>query len=113
MSHTETSPLLQIRVLNVGKQALARAFRRAGSFDLSALFDRVVTDVYTRRGGEPFGLLVGDYAFGRDEQDIGLLDSIAHVAAAAHAPFVAGVSPTMFNLESYTQLPAPRDREDG
>jgi type VI secretion system protein ImpC len=109
VSRTETSPLLQIRVLNVGKQELARDFRRAGSYDLSALFDKVVTDVYSRPGGEPYGLLVGDYAFGRDEQDIGLLKAIAHVAAAAHALFVVGASPTMFNLERYTELPAPRD----
>jgi type VI secretion system protein ImpC len=31
------------------------------------------------------------------------------VAAAAHAPFVTGASNEMFNLESYTQLDAPRD----
>jgi type VI secretion system protein ImpC len=109
VSRTETSPLLQIRVLNVGKQDLARDFRRAGSYDLSALFAKVVTDVYSRPGGEPCGLLVGDYEFSADAQDIGLLDSIAQVAAAAHAPFVAGAAPAMFNLESYTELPALHD----
>src|SRR5690606_25908991 len=31
------------------------------------------------------------------------------VAAAAHAPFLTAASPEMFNLESFTQLDAPRD----
>jgi type VI secretion system protein ImpC len=31
------------------------------------------------------------------------------VAAAAHAPFLAAASPELLNLESYTQLDAPRD----
>jgi type VI secretion system protein ImpC len=105
VSRTETSPLLQICVLNVGKQELARDIRRAGSFDLSRLFEKVVTEASC----QPYGLLVGDYAFGRDEQDIGLLEAIAHVAAAAHAPFVAAAAPALLSLERYTELAAQRD----
>src|SRR5690606_1176532 len=60
-------------------------------------------------GGAPFGALVGDYEFGKSGQDIELLEKISNVAASAHAPFLTAASHEMFNLESYTQLDAPRD----
>jgi len=34
---------------------------------------------------------------------------VSNVAAAAHAPFVGGTSPSMFNFESWTDLTKPRD----
>ena len=60
-------------------------------------------------GGTPFGALLGDFEFGKSGQDIELLEKISQVAAAAHAPFISAASSDMFNMESYTQLDAPRD----
>ena len=60
-------------------------------------------------GGAPFGALVGDYEFEKSGQDIELLEKVAQVAAASHAPFITGTSPDMLNLESFTQLDSPRD----
>ena len=42
--------------------------------------------------------LVGDYEFGKHPEDMELLEKISHVAAAAHAPFIAAAAPDMFNL---------------
>ena len=36
-------------------------------------------------------------------EDIELLERISQVAAAAHAPFLTGADPELFNLDSYTQ----------
>jgi type VI secretion system protein ImpC len=60
-------------------------------------------------GGAPFAALVGDYEFGKHPEDLELLERISSVAAAAHAPFMTAANHDMFNLESYTQLDAPRD----
>jgi type VI secretion system protein ImpC len=38
-----------------------------------------------------------------------LLEKISQVAAAAHAPFITGSSSEMLNLDSFTDLNAPRD----
>jgi type VI secretion system protein ImpC len=38
-----------------------------------------------------------------------LLEGVSHVAAQAHAPFVAAASPELLNLDSFTTLDAPRD----
>src|SRR5690606_24805169 len=60
-------------------------------------------------GGQPYGMLVGDYEFSRSPDDINLLKLISNVAAASHSPFVAAASPKLFNMESFTELANPRD----
>ncbi len=109
LSQTETSVMLKIKVLNVSKKERLKDLQKAPEFDQSALFKKVYEEEYGVFGGAPFGALIGDYYFGRSGQDIELLEKVSQVAAAAHAPFVSAASPEMFNLESYTQLDAPRD----
>jgi type VI secretion system protein ImpC len=109
LSNTETSVSLKIKVFNVNKKDLLKDLQKASEFDQSALFKKVYEEEFGVFGGAPFGALIGDYEFGKGGQDMELLEKIASVAAAAHAPFVTGASPDMFNLESYTQLDQPRD----
>jgi len=106
---SETSTMLKIRVFNVSKTDLLKDLERASEFDQSALFKKVYEEEFGMFGGAPFGALIGDYEFGRHPQDMALLDQISHVAAAAHAPFIAAASPQLYNLESFTDLGAPRD----
>ncbi|HEX5438691.1 MAG TPA: type VI secretion system contractile sheath large subunit [Gemmatimonadaceae bacterium] len=109
LNQSETSEMLKIKVLNVSKKELLRDLQRAPEFDQSALFKKVYEEEFGVFGGAPFGALIGDYEFGRSGQDIELLEKVAQVAAASHAPFLTAASPEMLNLESYTQLDAPRD----
>jgi len=109
VDHSETGTNLKIRVLNVSKKELLRDIERAPEFDQSALFKKVYEEEYGVFGGAPFGTLIGDYEFGKHPEDIALLDGISHVAAQAHAPFVSAAAPDLLNLESFTQLDAPRD----
>ena len=109
LGQSETSDMLKIKILNVGKKELLRDLQRAPEFDQSALFKKVYEEEYGVFGGAPFGALVGDYEFEKSGQDIELLEKVAQVAAASHAPFITGTSPDMLNLESYTQLDSPRD----
>jgi type VI secretion system protein ImpC len=106
---SETGENLKIRVLNVSKRDLFKDLEKAAEFDQSALFKKIYEEEYGQLGGQPYGMLVGDYDFGRGPEDISLLKMISNVAAAAHAPFVAAASPKMFNFESYTELANPRD----
>jgi type VI secretion system protein ImpC len=106
---SETGEHLKIRVMNVSKRDLFRDLERAVEFDQSALFKKVYEEEYGQLGGQPYGMLVGDYQFSRHPEDIGLLKMISNVAAAAHAPFVAGASPKLLNFDRFTDLTAPRD----
>src|SRR5690606_35590300 len=109
LSQSETSAMLKIKVLNVSKKDLLRDLYRAPEFDQSALFKKVYEEEFGVFGGAPFGALVGDYEFNKSGQDIELLEKISNVAASAHAPFLTAASPEMFNLDSFTQIDAPRD----
>lgn len=109
LSQSETGELLKVKVLNVSKKDLLKDLQRAPEFDQSALFKKVYEEEFGVFGGSPFGALVGDYEFDKTGEDIELLEKVAQVSAAAHAPFISGTSPQMFSLESFTQLDQPRD----
>lgn len=107
--NTETSSSLKIRVLNVTKTELLKDLEKAVEFDQSAFFKKVYEEEFGQLGGEPYGMLVGDYEFSRHPDDINLLKMISHVAAAAHSPFVSAAGPRLFNLDSFSDLANPRD----
>jgi type VI secretion system protein ImpC len=109
LNNTETGDKLKIKVFNSSKKDLLKDLQKAPEFDQSALFKKVYEEEFGVFGGTPFGALIGDYEFGKGGQDIELLEKLSQVAAAAHAPFIANAATDMFNLESYTQLDAPRD----
>jgi type VI secretion system protein ImpC len=106
---SETSSRLKLRVLNAPRGDVMKDLEKAVEFDQSALFKMIYEEEYGTFGGAPYGLLVGDYEFGRHPQDIALLEKISNVAAAAHAPFIGGVNARMFDMTSFTELGVPRD----
>jgi type VI secretion system protein ImpC len=109
MDQSETNDQLKIKVLNVSKKELLRDLQRAPEFDQSAMFKKVYEEEFGVYGGAPFGALMGDFEFGRGPEDMELLEKIAQVASAAHAPFLSAASPELLNLGDFTQLGAPRD----
>jgi type VI secretion system protein ImpC len=109
VAKTETGNRMKIRMLNVTKKELLNDLEKATEFDQSDLFKKVYEEEYGTFGGHPFGMMVGDYAFGRHPQDIALLEKISNVAAAAHAPFISGVDAKLFDMDSFTELGKPRD----
>ena len=109
LDSSETNELLKIKVLNVNKRELLKDLQRAPEFDQSALFKKVYEEEFGTFGGAPFAAMVGDYEFGKGPEDIELLERISQTAAAAHAPFLTAASPEMMNMESFSNLDAPRD----
>ena len=107
--NTECSSSLKLRVLNVSRTELQKDLEKAVEFDQSALFKKVYEEEFGTLGGSPYTLLIGDYEFGRHPQDVALLEKISNVAAAAHAPFIAAAGPTLFDMDSFTELAQPRD----
>jgi len=107
--NTETGTWLKLRLLNITKKELLTDLEKAVEFDQSALFKKIYEEEYGTFGGYPYGLLIGDYEFGRHPQDMALLEKLSNVAAAAHAPFIAAASPRLFDMDSFTELGIPRD----
>jgi type VI secretion system protein ImpC len=101
---TKPDPMIQFKVLDASKEALLEDFASAPQEDLSTLFVKVYEKLYGTFGGQPIGLMVGDYEITPATEDVSLLTSISRVAAAAHAPFLAATSPAMFGWKSFTEM---------
>ena len=103
-------PAVKIKVLNVSWGELERDFDRAIEFDQSQLFRKVYETEFGTPGGEPFGVLIGDYEIhprlgkGHRHDDLNILESISGVTAAAFCPFIANVNPSMFGLDEFAGL---------
>jgi type VI secretion system protein ImpC len=109
LDESETSDMLKIKLLNVSKKDLLRDLQRVPEFDQSAFFKKVYEEEFGVFGGSPFAALLGDYEFNRSGEDIELLERVAQVASAAHAPFLSAAAPELLNLSEFSQLPGIRD----
>lgn len=111
VSNTETDEMLKIRVFNIPKAELGKTLKKykGTAWDQSPLFKKMYEEEYGTLGGEPFGCLVGDYHFNHTPPDVEILSGMAQIAAAAHAPFIAGADPSLMNMDTWSQLSDPRD----
>ena len=106
---SETGTALKIRVMNATKKDVLKDLEKAVEFDQSQLFKKIYEEEYGQLGGQPYGMLIGDYEFGRGAEDVNLLKMMSNIAAASHAPFISNVSPKMMGMERFTELGNPRD----
>lgn len=111
VNNTETDTKLKIRVLNISKSDLHKTLKKfkGTAWDQSPIFKRMYEEEYGQFGGEPYGCLVGDYHFDHSPQDVELLGEMAKISASCHAPFIAGIAPTVMQMESWQELSNPRD----
>ncbi|MBI9092030.1 MAG: type VI secretion system contractile sheath large subunit [Desulfobacterium sp.] len=109
VDQSETGEQLKLRVMNVSKKDLLKDMEKAAEFDQSTLFKKVYEEEFGMFGGASYGALIGDYHFSNHPQDMALLEKVSQVAAAAHAPFISGAAPELFNFDSFTELGEPRD----
>ncbi|MCG2584201.1 type VI secretion system contractile sheath large subunit [Massilia sp. TS11] len=100
---------VQVRLLNVTKRELVKDFQSAIEFDQSTIFKKIYEEEFGTFGGAPYGALIGDFAITRQPEDMYFLEQMAHVAAAAHAPFLTAAAPELFGLDSFGDLGKPRD----
>lgn len=107
--NTETSTTLKLRMIHLTKRELYRDLSRATEFDQSQLFKKIYEGEFGTAGGVPYGALIGDYEFTNHPEDIDTLRLTSNVAAAAFAPFIAAASPQLLGMDSFSELPAPRD----
>ncbi|MFK7944042.1 MAG: type VI secretion system contractile sheath large subunit, partial [Paracoccaceae bacterium] len=111
VNNTETDEKLKIRVLDISKKDVSKTMRKfkGTAWDQSPIFKKLYEEEYGQFGGEPYGCLVGDYHFDHSAPDVELLGEMSKVAAAAHAPFLTGANPSLFQMDSWGELANPRD----
>ena len=111
VNNTESDEMLKIRVMSISKKDLSKTLRKfkGTAWDQSPIFKKIYEEEYGQAGGEPYGCLVGDYHFDHSPPDVELLGEMSKVAAAAHAPFITGADPALFQMDSWSELANPRD----
>ncbi|MCA9757584.1 MAG: type VI secretion system contractile sheath large subunit [Candidatus Eisenbacteria bacterium] len=111
VNNTETDEMLKIKVMNISKKDLGKTLKKfkGTSWDQSPIFKKMYTEEYDQFGGSPYGCVVGDYHFDHSPPDVELLGEMSKVAAAMHAPFIAGADPTTMQMDSWQELSNPRD----
>jgi type VI secretion system protein ImpD/type VI secretion system protein ImpC len=108
-------PRVKIKVITLPWSELVRDLERAIEFDQSRIFEKVYEGEFGTPGGEPFGLLIGDYEVrhrrspDHPTDDVAALAAMASVAAAAFAPFVVNADASLFGLERFGELSGVRD----
>lgn len=101
---------LKLKVISLSWHELSRDVSRAIEFDQSELFRLIYTDEYSMPGGEPYGLIIGDYRVshkarpGHRNNDMSVLRAISHAAAAAFSPFVTAAEPSLFGVDYFSEL---------
>lgn len=101
---------VKVKLLDVSWKELEDDFTSAGYVEQSATFEKVYEQEFGTYGGEPFGLLIGDYEVNNESNGTGTVDDIfvmenmSAVAASAFSPFVANASPKMLDLDDFSQL---------
>jgi len=111
INNTETDETLKIRVLNLSKKDLSKTLKKfkGTAWDQSPLFKKLYEEEFGSPGGEPYGCLIGDYYFDHSPPDVEILNGVAQISAAAHAPYISAAAPTLMNMESWQELSNPRD----
>lgn len=102
VKESELGPGLKIRLVDFQKEELMDQFEDAPAIDRSPLFDALYQKEFGTAGGEPYGLLIGDYTFSHKDEDVALLRYMGETAAASHAPFISAANPEMFEYDSFT-----------
>src|SRR5260221_9333464 len=103
VNNTETDETLKIRVLNISKNDLKKTLKKfeGTAWDQSPIFKKLYEDEFGSPGGQPYGALIGDYYFDHSAEDVKMLGNIGQISSAMHAPFIAGVAPTILAMDSW------------
>ena len=108
---------LKLRILDINWAEVSKDISRATEFDQSQLFQKIYNDEYGTPGGEPYGVIIGDYELAHKTSethkhaDIAVLEGMSHIAAAAFAPFIASAAPELFGLDNFAALGTPLNYE--
>lgn len=102
---TDFQENIKVELLSVSKEELLEDFEDAPDITESGLYRKVYTDEFGQFGGDPYGVIIGDYPISPSAPDMRLLSNMASLSAMTHAPFIASVDESFFGIDDYSELP--------
>jgi len=109
VDRTDFRENIKIEMLNVSKEDLLEDFEDAPEVTKSGLYKHIYSAEYGQFGGQPYGMIIGNYSFGPGAQDIKLMQQLASVGAMSHAPVIAAAGPEFFGADKFDGLPNLKD----
>ncbi len=103
---TETSSDLKIFILDISKNELAADLKSAGNLEETVLYRLLVKDAYE---GDPWAVVVGNYGFLPDVDNIATLMRVSKVSSVAKAPFISHMRPDILGVHSLFEKSDVRD----
>lgn len=103
---------IKIELLNLSESDLLEDLQDAPEIVKSGLYKVVYSQEYGQYGGEPYGVMIGNYQLTPKGSDIKLLQKVASIGAMSHTPFIAGTHSDFFDIDEINELPAIVDLHD-
>ena len=102
---TDFAENIKVEILSIKQSELLEDFEDAADIAESGLYRKTYTNEYGQFGGEPFGVVIGNYALSASTSDVSLMRYMSALSAITHAPFIAGAAESFFGLDSFAEIP--------
>ncbi len=112
VERTQFRENIKIELLNLCQTDLLEDLEDASEITNSGLYQLIYSAEYGQYGGEPYGVMIGNYQLTPKGPDIKLMQKIASIAAMSHTPFIASAHSDFFDIERMSELPAVVDLHD-
>jgi len=108
----ETGPQLKIYLIDISKQELTEDLRVSEDLRKSGIFRLLVEKAIDTPGADPWTVVVGNFKFGSESEDMEVLGKLATIAQRAGAAFLGEADPLLLGCSSLQAAPHPRDWND-
>lgn len=105
------SSRIKIKIFDAGWTELKQDFNKSLEFEQTVLFDQLYNAEFGMPGGEPYGVLVADYAININNyqhtatlSDLTALEQIGQIAATAFVPVILNVAAVSFGVDDIAKL---------
>jgi len=101
---------VKVKLLDINWKEVSKDISKAIEFDQSNLYSKIYSQEYGLPGGEPFGVILGDYEISHKPDphssydDISTLTGLSAICAASFSPFISSIRPDLFGLNAYSEL---------
>ncbi|PCJ44962.1 MAG: type VI secretion system contractile sheath large subunit [Moraxellaceae bacterium] len=109
-NESSKSKKIKVKLLDITWKEVVRDQEKALEFDQSQLFQKIYSEEFGTPGGEPYGLIVGDYEVchkpskNHPTDDMSAIKSLSQIGAAAFSPFILGAAPALFGVDHHADL---------
>jgi type VI secretion system protein ImpC len=109
----ETGSQLKLCLVDVSKEELAEDLSSVEDLRDTGIYRLLVEKSVEIPGADPWAVIVGNYRFSPDSEDVKLLAGMAKLAHRARAPFLAEARTQLLGCASFAFGPNPREWKVG